>query len=65
MVKKEFLARGSSAIKQVCLPVWEAAFFTFVPGVLVGESASLSQNRRGKKRDTVVRSDEVKGRSEI
>ena len=41
MVKKEFLACSSSAIKQVCLPVWEAAFFMFVSGVLVGESASL------------------------
>ena len=36
MVKKEFLACSSSAIKQVCLPVWEAAFFTFVSVVLVG-----------------------------
>ena len=27
MVKKEFLACSSSAIKQVCLPVWEVAFF--------------------------------------
>ena len=33
--KKEFLA-CSSTIKQVCIPVWEAAFFTFVSGVLVG-----------------------------
>ena len=41
MVKKEFLACSSRTIKQVCLPVWEAAFFTFVSGVLVGESASL------------------------
>ena len=42
MVKKEFLACGSSAtIKQVCLPVWEAAFLMFVSGVLVGESALL------------------------
>ena len=33
--KKEFLACSSSTIKQVCLPVWEAAFFMFVSGVLV------------------------------
>ena len=39
--KKEFLACSSSSIKQVCLPVAEAAFFTFVSDVLVGESASL------------------------
>ena len=36
MVKKEFLACSSSATKQVCLPVAEAAFSTFVSGVLVG-----------------------------
>ena len=37
MVKKDFLACGSSTtIKQVRLPVAEAAFFTFVSGVLVG-----------------------------
>ena len=41
MVKKEFLACSSSAIKQVCLPVAEAAIFTFVSSVLVGEFASL------------------------
>ena len=28
-----------NAIKQVCLPVWEAAFLAFVSGVLVGESS--------------------------
>ena len=42
--KKEFLACSSSAIKQVCLPVWKATFFTFVSGVLVGESASLRRS---------------------
>ena len=34
--KKEFLACSSSAIKQVCLPVWEAAFLTFESSVLDG-----------------------------
>ena len=33
--KKEFLA-CSSTIKQVCLPVWEAAFFMFELSILVG-----------------------------
>ena len=36
MVTKELLACSSSAMKQVCLPVWEVAFFMFVSGVLVG-----------------------------
>ena len=35
-VKKEFLACSSRAIKQVCLPVWEAPFLTFELSVLVG-----------------------------
>ena len=43
MVKKELLACSSSAIKQVCLPVREAAIFTLVSGVLVGESASFAR----------------------
>ena len=41
MAKDEFLAYSSSAIKQVCLPVWEAAFFTFLSGVLVTGFVSL------------------------
>ena len=41
MVKKEFLACSSRAIKQVGLPVWEAAFLTLVSGALVGESPPL------------------------
>ena len=51
MVKKGFLARGSSAIKQVFLPVWEAAFFTFVLGVLVGGFVPLDPyNSRSRAR---------------
>ena len=43
MVKKDFLACSSGAIKQVCLPVWEAAFFTLVSGVLVGGFVPIMQ----------------------
>ena len=34
--KREFIACGSSAIKQICLPLWEAATFTPELSILVG-----------------------------
>ena len=43
--KKGLLACSSSAIKQVCLPVWEAAFNTFVLDVLVGGFIPLVYSR--------------------
>ena len=42
--KIEFLT-CSSTIKQVCLPVWEAAFFTFESSVLVGGFIPLAKGR--------------------
>ena len=48
---EELLARGSSTMEQVCLPVWEADFFTFESSVLVSGfvplcKASDSSNER-------------------
>ena len=49
--KKKFLACSSSAIKQVSLPVWEAAFITFVWGVLIGGFVPLESRIFFLKKD--------------